>query len=388
MAYSESRALYDRAAEKFTEFELKVVPQPQLEENGYERLFALTEDEVLWGEGTEENEVSTDTRSSDPSKWQVDEAEKLLVENHAVLKELHAIGGLDLRVRDWQREYDRWAEFDFSKVSRIKRGADLLLLEARVAAIRGDQERYRRAIGSVFGIAQHLSKVSEPYLLTETLAIMMRVVAYEALTEDLKLFGFDEAIRGRMMAWLRSADIMDRCRYAEILRGEAIVGKLCVYPHGASEDLGFGDRSVMERMWQGMMANQQVVIRWLRADGGNLGSEKERDSVDRKARAAGYAQVKDDEQELLDAYLWSVDDSYEWWSAASRSECERQARVAALMLCKGGELPTDPQAVIDEVVAEFGGMFDLRWDVAKRSVVKTFAAENMPDVVVAVPLRD
>lgn len=146
------------------------------EQNGFLKLFDLF-DRFDGQENPYKIPQELSDYFSNPERWNAEAAKTYLAQNRALVDEIRSIGllpeqsvkGLDpLRL-------------GFFSVNLARRSSNILEMEARLAAERGDQAAALQSMLAVQGLANHFDQIETPSLLHATVGIFVRLTAQDFL---------------------------------------------------------------------------------------------------------------------------------------------------------------------------------------------------------------
>ncbi len=162
---TQARALQEKLVSEFPALRVTPVPVPA-EENGFLLLYQLSPAPLYnnLSLGTELREI-LDERVP----WNPENAKRCLDEQADLVHQIERIAQLPTRSSS-----DMPADFTgFIAARASKTCADLLLLKARLAAERGDEEETLRLVAATGNLAAHHHAIESPTLLGETVAILI-----------------------------------------------------------------------------------------------------------------------------------------------------------------------------------------------------------------------
>ncbi|RYD54326.1 MAG: hypothetical protein EOP83_22230 [Verrucomicrobiaceae bacterium] len=129
------------------------------------------------------------------SPWDAAAMAKWLEENRALVDEIKAIGLLEeqsVKGIDMQRTM-------FFGGRLANECSKVLLADARLAMERGDEAAALQSADAVFGLADHLDRMEMPSLLSETVAILMRINARKDIVNQ--ILGSEGGTTADLAAW-------------------------------------------------------------------------------------------------------------------------------------------------------------------------------------------
>lgn len=205
---------YPRLLRRYPELAVPMRNIPDAE-NGFLQLLNLMDRLKAKNEPTPfPTEITGYLRDKGP--WQTEVAQKWLAENSALVAELHAIGRLTGRSAN-RIPVERWLSFPVKLVNDF---SEIFILEARLAAERGEVADALEAVRTVRNLMDHSSEIETPTLLIATVKILTQQNLAKHVLADI----IPALPAGQVdpVAWENALNLSpaDPAEYARLVRGE------------------------------------------------------------------------------------------------------------------------------------------------------------------------
>ena len=277
------------------------------------------------------------------SPWDAAAIAKWLEENRALVEEINSIGLMEeqsVKGIDMER-----TKFFGGRLAN--ECSKLLLADARLSMEGGDEAAALQSAQAVFGLADHLDRMEMPSLLSETVAILMRINARKAIVNE--ILGAEGGTTADLAAWqgLLAGDSETPADLAEVFFGE--------WHH-----------TVRSYLMPGLLGDPDylpVLMDSSKAEPGTNGEIRDPDAVVEahlRYFSSLMAQMKNSELGELPGLSANPPDktgvsqngaaildllyvgSSAWSKGWTRSQTDKALYQAALQAASGGELPLEP----------------------------------------------